>query len=154
MTTTSLALRMLSTQSALINSAILKSLNSRVKSGLPKLLGFQVQRASIEDKTINAAMELKEHHLAANGYCHAGSVVALADTACGAGTFMTLPKNAKNFTTIELKSNFVDTAIEGTLTCDAAQVHGGKSTQVWDATVFAPNGKAIAHFRCTQMLLY
>jgi 1,4-dihydroxy-2-naphthoyl-CoA hydrolase len=34
-------------------------------------------------------------------------------------------------------------------------VHGGRSTQVWDARVIAnESGKTIALFRCTQMILY
>jgi len=35
----------------------------------------------------------------------------------------------------------------------AKGVHLGRTTQVWDATVFDPNGKTIALFRCTQMVL-
>ena len=34
-------------------------------------------------------------------------------------------------------------------------VHGGRMTQVWDAgATHADSGKAIALFRCTQMILY
>jgi len=33
-------------------------------------------------------------------------------------------------------------------------VHLGRSTQVWDATVTNGEGKLIAMFRCTQMILY
>jgi acyl-coenzyme A thioesterase PaaI-like protein len=32
-------------------------------------------------------------------------------------------------------------------------LHGGRSTQVWDATVSRSDGRPIAHFRCTQYLL-
>lgn len=67
---------------------------------------------------------------------------------------MLLPKSAKNFTTIELKSNFVDSALEGKLTCRAMQLHSGKSTQVWDAVVTSPGGKPMAYFRATQMIMY
>jgi len=31
--------------------------------------------------------------------------------------------------------------------------HLGRTTQVWSATVFAGNGKPLAVFRCTQMIL-
>ena len=41
-------------------------------------------------------------------------------------------------------------AIRGT----AVPVHRGRTTQVWDVTVDdEANGKAIALFRCTQMVL-
>jgi hypothetical protein len=32
-------------------------------------------------------------------------------------------------------------------------VHGGRTTQLWDATVRDPEGRAMALFRCTQLIL-
>jgi 1,4-dihydroxy-2-naphthoyl-CoA hydrolase len=59
------------------------------------------------------------------------------------------------FTTIELKSNFLGTARQGVVSGEARLVHGGRQTQVWDATAtHEDTGKAIALFRCTQMMLY
>ncbi|RIK47672.1 MAG: hypothetical protein DCC57_14030 [Chloroflexi bacterium] len=97
---------------------------------------------------------IRPHHLAANGYLHAGTVVTLADTACGFGCLASLPEGAHNFTTIELKSNFLRTATSGRLRATATLVHGGRRTQVWDATVVDDDERTLALFRCTQMLLY
>jgi uncharacterized protein (TIGR00369 family) len=94
-----------------------------------------------------------DHHLAPHGFLHAGAVVTLADTAAGYGCFASLPEGATGFTTIELKSNFLGTAREGRIACEARRVHNGRTTQVWDATV-THEGKTIALFRCTQFLLY
>jgi 1,4-dihydroxy-2-naphthoyl-CoA hydrolase len=90
--------------------------------------------------------------MAPNGYLHAGSVVTLADTCCGYGCISSLPEGAQNFTTVELKSNHLGTARDGVIECTAVAVHMGRTTQVWDATV-THNGKTIALFRCTQMIL-
>jgi 1,4-dihydroxy-2-naphthoyl-CoA hydrolase len=98
-------------------------------------------------------LPLRGQLLAPNGYLHAGTVVALADTACGYGCIASLAPEATGFTTIELKTNFLGTAREGILDCVANRVHGGRTTQVWDATVTAA-GKTMAVFRCTQLLLY
>jgi uncharacterized protein (TIGR00369 family) len=57
------------------------------------------------------------------------------------------------FTTIELKCNYMGTATSGTVTCSARMIHGGRTTQVWDADVAREDGKVIASFRCTQMVL-
>ena len=66
-----------------------------------------------------------------------------------------LPEGATNFTTIELKSNFLGTAKTGTIACVARPAHLGRNTQVWDATVtHKDTGKTIALFRCTQMVLW
>jgi uncharacterized protein (TIGR00369 family) len=67
---------------------------------------------------------------------------------------MALPDGATGFTTIELKSNFLATALKGTLYAEANRVHAGRTTQVWDATVTNEAGKTVALFRCTQLLLY
>lgn len=99
--------------------------------------------------------EIAKKHLAPNGYLHAAAVVALADTACGYGCVLSLPEGAANFTTAELKANFIGTARDGGITCEARLVHAGRTTQVWDAEVKSEaSGKTIALFRCTQIVLY
>ncbi|HET7793869.1 MAG TPA: PaaI family thioesterase, partial [Rhizobacter sp.] len=73
----------------------------------------------------------------------------------GCGCLSNLPEGAVGFTTIELKSNHLGTARDGTVACTATAVHLGKTTQVWDSVVtHRETGKTIALFRCTQMVLY
>jgi 1,4-dihydroxy-2-naphthoyl-CoA hydrolase len=119
---------------------------------LPGLLGIQID--AIEDGRVQMHLPLRDELLAPNGYLHAATVVGLADSACGYGCIASLPEGATGFTTIELKTNFLGTALEGTLQCESNRVHGGRTTQVWDATVTNGNGKTLALFRCTQLLLY
>jgi uncharacterized protein (TIGR00369 family) len=119
---------------------------------LPGHLGVVITAA--EKDEVRARVSVAEHHLAPNGFLHAGSVITLADTCCGYGTVLNLPEGAVGFTTIEIKSNFLGTALEGDLTCVARPSHRGRTTQVWDAEVTSETGgKTIALFRCTQMVL-
>lgn len=98
---------------------------------------------------------ISEKHLALNGYLHAAAVVALADTTAGYGCIGNLPDGGIGFTTVELKSNFVGTQLEGTVVARGSMVHGGRTTQVWDVRVSdQATDKALALFRCTQMILY
>lgn len=128
-------------------------LNERGKGRLPGLFGFRV--VVIEEGLLVAELDVRPELLAPNGFLHAATVVALADTACGYGCLAHLPKGAENFTTIELKSNFVGTAREGTIICSAKPAHLGRTTQLWDATVTRhADGGTIALFRCTQMILW
>jgi 1,4-dihydroxy-2-naphthoyl-CoA hydrolase len=120
-------------------------------SRLPGLLGIEILEAG--DGRSRARLELGEQHQAPNGYLHAGTVVALADSACGYGCILSLPEGATGFTTIELKTNFLRSVLEGTIECQAELVHGGRTTQIWDATVSAPDGRKMALFRCTQLVL-
>jgi 1,4-dihydroxy-2-naphthoyl-CoA hydrolase len=120
---------------------------------LPGLLGIEL--VHLGDGSSTMRMEVGERHLASNGYLHAASVVALADTTAGYGCVANLPDGAIGFTTIELKSNHLGTLLEGTLASEGTLAHGGRSTQVWDVEVSAEaTGKKIALFRCTQMILY
>lgn len=119
---------------------------------LPGNLGIEV--LSISQDEVNVRLEVTKRLLAPNGFLHAGAVITLADTACGYGTVMNLPEGAVGFTTIELKCNFLGTALEGDLTCVARPFHRGKTTHVWDAEVSSEvSGKTVALFRCTQMVL-
>ena len=125
---------------------------NEVGAGLfPGHIGIEIESASAG--VVRGRMELDDRHLAPNGYLHAAAVVGLADTACGYGCVLSLPEHATGFTTIELKTNFLRSAQKGTITCEATLVHGGRTTQVWDATVRDPDGRTMALFRCTQLVL-
>jgi uncharacterized protein (TIGR00369 family) len=131
----------------------IEQLNARGQGFLPGLMGIEF--LTLEPGRLTSRLAVRPELLAPNGYLHAAVVIALADTACGYGTFTDLPDGAQNFTTIELKSNFLGTARDGSIACVATRVHSGRTTQVWDATVTdESSGKTIALFRCTQLILY
>ncbi|MGH8778938.1 PaaI family thioesterase [Paraburkholderia sp.] len=132
--------------------ASIERLAERQRGTLPDLLGFRA--LSLEEGSLTAELTVRSELLAPNGFLHAATVVALADTACGYACIAHLPDTARGFTTIELKTNFLGTALEGTIRVVATGIHLGRSTQVWDAVVTDPNGKTMALFRCTQIVLY
>ncbi|MEL6365402.1 MAG: PaaI family thioesterase [Pseudomonadota bacterium] len=120
--------------------------------GLPGHLG--VQQGEHGEGWLEMTLPVADHLMAPNGFLHAGSIVTLADFACGMACVHHLPDGAAGFTTIELKTNFLGAARDGTLHCRAEADHLGKATQVWSAKVtHAETGKTIALFRCTQMVL-
>jgi 1,4-dihydroxy-2-naphthoyl-CoA hydrolase len=119
----------------------------------PGFLGIEVVDTRPGSTTMR--LEIRPHHVAPNGYLHAGVVVGMADSACGYGCVASLPEDAVNFATVELQTNFLRTVTDGTLECRATMVHGGRTTQVWDADVTeAATGKRLALFRCTQLIVY
>ena len=131
----------------------LQDFNQIGQGHLPGHLGIHI--VHVEASQIRAEMPVQTHHMAPNGFLHAGSLVTLADTCAGYGCVANLPPQAAGFTTIELKSNHLGTARDGTVDCVATPVHLGKTTQVWDAVVsHRETGKTLALFRCTQMVLY
>ena len=131
----------------------IEQLNARGQGYLPGLFGIEF--ISIGPGRLTSRLALRPELLAPNGYLHAATIIALADTTCGYGTITDLPSGAQNFTTIELKSNFLGTARKGVIACVATRVHSGRTTQVWDAQVTdESSNKMIALFRCTQLILY
>ncbi len=126
--------------------------NQRSPGTLVGLLGIEI--VEVGENSISGRLPLRPELLAPNGYLHAGTVVTFADTMSGYGCWNQIPDGATGFTTIELKTNFLGTARSGTLACTATLRHGGRSTQIWDAEVADEQGKVIALFRCTQMILY
>jgi len=119
----------------------------------PGFVGLAV--TEVAEGVLKGELALRKALLAPNGYLHAGAIVTFADTLAGYGCIAHLPGNAQNFTTVELKANFLNTAAEGVLYGEARAVHLGRTTQVWDAVVsHGEERRKLALFRCTQLVLY
>lgn len=130
-----------------------ETMNKFGAASLPGFMGIEITR--VGGGEVAARLPIKPHHLAPNGFLHAGAVITLADTAAGYACVANMPEGGTSFTTIELKSNHLGTAREGAIACVAKPAHLGRTTQVWDVVVTnEANDKTIALFRCTQMILY
>lgn len=120
---------------------------------LPGLLGIEI--LELDRGRCSMRLDVVQKHHAPNGYLHAGTVVALADSAAGYGTVASRPEGAVGFTTLELKCNHIGTVASGGIMAHATLSHGGRTTQVWDAVVSVEEtGKTIGLFRNTQLILY
>ena len=119
---------------------------------LPGLLGIVFLETG--PQRVRAELAVRQALMAPNGFLHAGTLVTLADSCAGYGCVCALPEGASGFTTVELKSNHLGTARDGTIECVATPAHVGRTTQVWDAVVtHRDSGKTLVLFRCTQMVL-
>jgi 1,4-dihydroxy-2-naphthoyl-CoA hydrolase len=78
--------------------SLLDRLNERGVGTLPGLIGIEVLEA--EKGRLASRLKLRDELMAPNGYLHAATIVALADTSCGYGTFVSLPQGAEGFTTV------------------------------------------------------
>jgi uncharacterized protein (TIGR00369 family) len=129
----------------------LADLQAAGTTGFPGLLGIEFFEPA--DGSLRARLAVEAKHMAPNGYLHAGTVVGFADSVAGYGCILNLPEGAVGFTTIELKTNFLRSVNGGTIECEARMAHGGRTTQLWDATVTDADGRTMALFRCTQLIL-
>lgn len=131
------------------------SLHDKQQGTLPGRFGLTV--TELAEGRLQAEFAVQDWMHAPNGFLHAASVIALADSCAGYACRAHLPDGSKGFTTIELKSNFLGTARSGVIRCVTEAEHLGRSTHVWASTVYGPaeqGGKKIALFRCTQMVLW
>lgn len=129
------------------------TMNAWGRRQFPGYVGVEI--VAVEDGALQARLPLRPELMAPNGYLHAGAIITLADTAAGYACVANLPEGAQSFTTVELKSNFLGTARDGALVAKARAAHLGRTTQVWDVEVETESdGRTLALFRCTQMILY
>ena len=117
----------------------------------PGLLGMRVVELRPGYGRVEMAVEEKHLRMRVDGL-HAGAVVSLADSVCGGACQASL-EEGKTFTTVELKANLISTAGSGTIVAEATPLHMGKRTHVWEARVTRDDGKLIALFVCTQMII-
>ena len=128
-------------------------LNDANLGKLPGHLGLEI--LEVADGKVVGKFTVRPDLVAHTGYLLAGAVLSVADILCAYGVSTSWPEGASDFTTAEVKCNFVGTLREGEVICTASLLHGGRTTQVWDAKVEnAATGKLMAAFRCTQVILY
>ncbi len=130
-----------------------RGLNEFASKKHPGMVGVEI--LSCEAELVTGRLDVTEEVVAGTGFLWAPVVITLADWLCAAGIGESLPEGA-GFTTIEIKTNFLGTVRQGGAVAGRAwPVHRGRSTQVWDGEVSGEsNGKVIALFRCTQMVLH
>jgi 1,4-dihydroxy-2-naphthoyl-CoA hydrolase len=137
----------------IVNRGTVEGFNRANEGKLPAHLGLTV--TEVGDGRVVGRFEVRQDLVAHTGFLLAGSLLSVADILCAYGVSTAWPEEATGFTTAEVKCNFVSTLREGAVVCTAQLLHGGRTTQVWDATLTdEATGKLMAAFRCTQVLLY
>ena len=135
------------------NHTSVEDLNRANLGKLPEHLGLTI--TEVAEGLVVGRFAVRPDLVAHTGYLLAGAVLGVADILCAYGVSSTWPEGASGFTTVEVKCNFMSTLREGAAVCAARLLHGGRTTQVWDAEVTdEESGRLMAAFRCTQIILY
>lgn len=132
---------------------LVDDLNRFIENKHPGHVGVRLTRC--EADCVEGHLVVSEPVVAGTGFLWAPVVITLADWLCAAAMSANLEQGV-SFTTVELKTNFLGSAMQGqTVSGRATPQHRGKSTHVWDVEVRNDDtNRVIALFRCTQMLLY
>jgi uncharacterized protein (TIGR00369 family) len=135
------------------NHTSIEDLNRANLGKLPEHLGLTI--TEVAEGRVAGRFEVRPDLVAHTGFLLAGAVLSVADILCAYGVSTVWPEGANGFTTVEVKCNFTGTLREGAAVCVAELLHGGRTTQIWDAKVSdAATGRLMAAFRCTQIILY
>ena len=135
------------------NRTSVADLNQANVGKLPEHLGLVI--IEVGDGRVVGRFTVRPDLVSHTGYLLAGAGLTLADLLCAYGVSTAWPDGAKSFTTAEVKCNFVGTALEGDVEIVATLIHGGRTTQLWDADITSvESGRRMALFRATQIILY
>lgn len=138
---------------SMTNHTSVPDLNQANVGKLPEHLGLVI--TEVGDGRVVGRFTVRSDLVSHTGYLLAGVGLTLADLLCAYGVSTAWPDGAKNFTTAEVKCNFVGTALEGEVEIVATLIHGGRTTQLWDAEITSvESGRRMALFRATQIILY
>ena len=124
---------------------------SATQTGMPfsDLMGVEIVE---RDKTrVVGRATVREDLCTAGGILHGGAFMAFADALGAIGGFLNLPPGART-TTLESKTNFLGSAKVGTtVTGEAAPLHIGRRSSVWQTRITNEDGKLLALVLQTQM---
>jgi uncharacterized protein (TIGR00369 family) len=117
-----------------------------------KTMGVEIVEAS--PARVVARLLVRPELCTTGGTLHGGAAMALADTIGAVGAYLSLPPGATGTTTLESKTNFIGAAKVGTtVTAEAAPMHNGKRTSVWQTRITGEDGKPVALVIQTQLVL-
>lgn len=115
-----------------------------------KLVGFDVEVQP--DNSVAIAMEVRPEHMNPMGFLHGGIMSTIADAAMGI-TFGRSLDSEQNFTTIELKVNFIRGVTQGKLVAKGRIVKRGTTIGFLDCEVHDQLGRLVATATSTCIIL-
>jgi uncharacterized protein (TIGR00369 family) len=96
-------------------------------SNTARQFGFVL--AAAEPGRAVVRMRVAERHKQVHGVVHGGVLAALADTAGGLATYMSVPRGSR-VATVEMKMNYLEPVEKGTVVADARMIRVGKTLAV------------------------
>jgi uncharacterized protein (TIGR00369 family) len=111
--------------------------------GFRDLVGYRLVRW--EEGYAEVEMPLDARHRNRTGVLHGGALVTLLDAACGyAGTWCSVPSNARRAFTLSLTSQFISAGLIGErIVAKARRTGGGRTIFFASAEVLGEDGRLI-----------
>lgn len=117
----------------------------------PGLMGVRLTEATPE--RVRAEMPVRPDLCTAGGILHGGAYMAFADTLGAVGTVLNLPAGRRTTTTDSSTKFIAGAKVGSTVSADCVPLHRGRTTMVWQTSVFNADGKLCAVVTQTQLVL-
>lgn len=130
----------------------IEELNNASKNTMMEHLGMEF--ITWENNELTMKMPVDKRTMQPMGILHGGAVVALAETAGGAGSILLL-SNDKTKTSVgmDIKANHIGMTTKGDVIAKATIRHKGNKTHVWDVEVTNSENEIISLCRVTNMII-
>ncbi|TMU72622.1 PaaI family thioesterase [Hydrogenophaga intermedia] len=117
----------------------------------PGLMG--VRLIEIAPERVVAEMAVRPDLCTAGGILHGGAYMAFADTLGAVGTVLNLAPGRQTTTTDSSTKFIAGARVGSTVRGESVALHRGRTTQVWQTSVFNAEGKLCAVVTQTQLVL-
>lgn len=129
----------------------LDQLNKRAEHALMGHLGIQYTYASPD--RVEATMPVDERTRQPFGILHGGATLALAETVAGLGSMLACQPD-ELAVGMQISGNHISTAHEGdTVRAVAKIVHKGRSSHVWDVSIYTSTDKLVSSVRVLNSIV-
>jgi uncharacterized protein (TIGR00369 family) len=117
------------------------ALNAR-KTGWSAAMGIHFVRATADE--VIAELQIALLHHQAYGIVHGGVHSGLVETVASVGAALAALPRGQSVVGLENHTSFLNAVREGLLRATARPLMRGRRTQVWEATITAPDGRTVA----------
>ncbi len=127
------------------------AIQERLDPLFPGLMGVKV--VDVSPERIVAELEVRPDLCTAGGIMHGGAYMAFADTLGAVGTVVNLPAGGTT-TTTDSSTKFMAGARKGTtVRGESVALHRGRTTMVWQTSIYNEDGKLCAFVTQTQLVM-
>ncbi len=118
---------------------------------LPGTMG--VRLVEVGPERVVGEMAVRPDLCTTGGILHGGATMAFADTLGAVGTVVNLPAGAGTTTTDSSTKFMAGAKVGTTVRGESVALHRGRTTMVWQTSVFNADGKLCAQVTQTQLVL-
>lgn len=126
-------------------------LNENAADGWVRSHGLRYTRATFDE--VEAELEIGPQHLQAYGIVHGGVHAGIIETLASVGAALNAMQDGKSAVGLENHTSFLRAARSGKIRAIAKPVHRGRTSHVWEGSIFDAQGRLLASGRVRMQIL-